>query len=155
MNFEELLDEETEEYNKRQEEKTEKEARSFLKVKQTFSLFPPYRESKDQYDKRTKGWEIERKLYKTPYAKSFGTTEVANKMSSEPKTMSHSEITVVPKSKKSAGSRASTTKRRTTKCPEIEFKSAETITSEDDKMVEEETQLAFPLASRVIQPITP
>ena len=69
--------------------------------------------------------------------------------------MSHSEITVVPKSKTSAGSRASTTRRTTTKRPEIEFKSAETITSEDDKMVEEETQLAFPLASQVIQPITP
>ena len=129
MNFKELLDEETEEYNKRQEEKTEKEARSFLKVKKTFSLFPPYRETKDQYDKRTKDWEIERKLYKIPYPKSFSTIEVANKMSSEPKTMSHSEITVVPKSKKSTGSRASTTRRRTTKRPEIEFKSAETITS--------------------------
>ena len=137
------MDEETEEYNKPQEEKTEKEARSFLKVKQAFSLFPPYRETKDQYDKCTKGWEIERKLYKIPYPKSFGTTKVANNMSSEPKTMSHSEITVVPKSKKSAGSRASTTNRRTTKRPEIEFKSAETITSKDDKMVEEETQLAF------------
>ena len=150
-----LWDEETEKYNKRQEEKTEKEAKSFLKVKPTYSLFPPYRETKDQYNKRTKGWEIERKLYQIPYPKSVGTAEVANKMSSEPKTMSHSEITVVPKSKKSAGSRASTTRRRTTKCPEIEFKSAETITCEDDKMVEEETQLAFPLASRVIQPLTP
>ena len=69
--------------------------------------------------------------------------------------MSHSEVTVVPKSKKSAGSRASTTRRRTTKRPEIEFKSAEFITSEDDKMVEDSTQLAFPLTSRVIQPITP
>ena len=98
------MDEETEEYNKRQEEKTEKEARSFLKVKQTFSLFPPYRETKDQYDKRTKDWEIERKLYKIPYPKWFGTIEVANKMSSEPRAMSHSEITVVPKSKISKGS---------------------------------------------------
>ena len=76
MNFKELLDEKTEEYNKRQEEKTEKEARSFLKVKQTFSLFPPYRETKDQYDKRTKDWEIERKLYKIPYPRLFGTSEV-------------------------------------------------------------------------------
>ena len=149
------MDEETKEYNKRQEEKTEKEARSFLKVKQTFSLFPPYRETKDQYDKRTKDWEIERKLYKIAYPKSFGTIEVANKMSSEPKTMSHSEVTVVPKSKKSAGSRTSTTRRRTMKRPEIEFKSAETITSEDDRMVGEETQLAIPLAPQVNQPITP
>ena len=69
--------------------------------------------------------------------------------------MSHSEITVVPKSKKSPGSRASTTRRRTTKRPEIEIKSAELMTSEDDKMVEDSTQLAFPLTSRVIQPITP
>ena len=69
--------------------------------------------------------------------------------------MSHSEITVGPKSKKSIGSRASTTRRRTTKRPEIEFQSAEFITSEDDKMVEDSTQLAFPLTSRVIQPITP
>ena len=149
------MDEETEEYNKRQDEKTEKEAKSFLKVTPTYNLFPPYRGTKDQYDKRTKGWEIERKLYKISYPKSFGTIEVANKMSSEPKTISHSEITVVPKSKKSTGSQASTTRRRSTKRPEIEFKSAETITSENDKMVENETQLAFPLAPRVIQPITP
>ena len=85
----------------------------------------------------------------------FGTIEVANKMSSELKTMSHSEITVVPKSMKSKGSRASTTRRRTTKCPEMEFKSAEFITSENDKTVEDSTQLAFPLTARVIQPITP
>ena len=150
-----MWDEETDKYNKQQDEKTEREAKSFLKVKPTYSLFPPYRETKDQYDKRTKDWEIERKLYKIPYPKWFGTIEVANKMSSEPKTISHSEIAVVPKSKKSTGSRASTTRRRTTKRPEIEFKSAETITSEDDKMVEEETQMAFPLAPRVIQPITP
>ena len=97
------MDEKTEEYNKRQEEKTEKEARSFLKVKQTFSVFPPYRETKDQYDKRTKDWEIERKLYKIPYPRLFGTSEVANTMSSNP-AMSHSHITVVPKSKKSTGS---------------------------------------------------
>ena len=150
-----LWDEETEKYNKQQDEKTEREAKSFLKVKPTYSLFPSYRETKDQYDKRTKGWEIERKLYKIPYPKSFGIIEVANKMSSEPKAISNSEITVVPKSKKLTGSRASITKRRTIKRPEIEFKSAETITSEDDKMVEDETQLAFPLAPRVIQPITP
>ena len=149
-----MLDEETEQYNKRQEEKTEKEARSFLKVKQTFSLFPPYRETKDQYDKRTKDWEIERKLYNIPYPRSFGTSEVANIMSSNP-AMSHSEITVVPKSKKSKGSQASTIRSRTMKRPEIEFKSAETITSEDDKMAEDETQLVFPLEHRVIQPITP
>ena len=72
------MDEEIEEYNKRQEEKTEKKTRRFLKVKQTFSLFLPYRETKDQYDKRTKDWEIERKLYKIPYPRSFGTSEVAN-----------------------------------------------------------------------------
>ena len=85
----------------------------------------------------------------------FGTIEVANKMSSELRAMAHSEITVIPKSKKSTGSRASTVRRRTTKRPEIEFKSAETITSEDDLMVEDDTQLAFPLAPRVIQLITP
>ena len=75
-------------------------------------------------------------------------------MSSTP-AMSYSEITVAPKSKKSKGSQASTVRRRTMKRPEIEFKSAETITSEDDKMAEDNTQLAFPLAPRVIQPITP
>ena len=149
-----MLDEETEEYNKRQEEKTEKEARSFLKVKQTFSLFPPYSETKDQYDKRTKDWEIERKLYKIPYPRSFGTSAVANTMSSNP-AMSYSDITVVPKSKKSTGSQTSTTRRRITKRPEIEFKSAEMITSEDDKMVQSETQLTFPLEHHGIQPITP
>ena len=69
--------------------------------------------------------------------------------------MSHSEITVVPKSKKSKGSQASTIRRRAIKRPEIEFKSAEIITSEDDKMVESQTQLTFPLEHRVIQPITP
>ena len=148
------MDEEREEYNKRQEERTEKEARSFLKVKQTFSLFPPYRETKDQYDKRTKDWEVEKKLYKIPYPKSIGTIEVANNMSSNP-AMSHSEITVAPKSNKSKGSQASTVRRRTMKRPEIEFKSAETITPEDDKMAEDDTQLAFPLASQVIQSITP
>ena len=41
------------------------------------------------------------------------------------------------------------------KPPEIEFMSAEIITSEEDKMVESETQLTFPLELRVIQPITP
>ena len=153
MDLWKLWDEETEAYNKRQEEKTEKEAKSFLKVKPTYSLFPPYRETKDQYDKRTKGWEIERKLYKIPYPKSFGTIEVANKMSSNP-AMSHHGITVVPKSKKSKGSQASTIRKRTMKRPEIEFKSAETITSEDDRMAEDETQLVFPLEHRVIQPIT-
>ena len=76
-------------------------------------------------------------------------------MSSEPRAMSHSEITVIPKSKKSAGSKESTLRRRSTKRPEIEFKSAEFITFEDDKMVEDSTQLAFPFASQVIQPITP
>ena len=155
MDLWKLWDEETEKYNKQQEENTEREAKSFLKVKPTYSLFPPYRETKDQYNKRTKGWEIERKLYKIPYPKSFGTNEVANKMSSEPRAMSHSDITVIPKSKKSTGSKASTLRRRTTKGPEIEFKSAEFITSEDDKMVEDSTQLDFPLGSRVIQPITP
>ena len=147
MDLWKLWDKETEKYNKQQDEKTEREATSFLKVKPTYSLVPPYRETKDQYDRRTKGWEIERKVYKIPYPKLFGTIEVANKMSSEPKTMSHSEITVVPKSKKSRGSRASTTRRRTTKGPEIEFKSGEFITSEDDKMVEDSTQLAFSLVS--------
>ena len=49
-----MLDEETEEYNKQQKEKTENEVRSFLKVRQTFSLFPPYTETEAQYDKRTK-----------------------------------------------------------------------------------------------------
>ena len=148
------MDEEIEEYNKQQERKTEKETRSFLNVKQTLSLFPPYRETKDQCDKRTKDWEIERKLYKIPYPRSFGTSEVANTMSSNP-AMSYSDITVVPKSKKSTGSQTSTTRRRITKRPEIEFKSAEMITSEDDKMVQSETQLTFPLEHRVIQPITP
>ena len=38
------------------------------------------------------------------------------------------------------------------KRPEIECKSAEIIASEDDKIVEEETPLAFPLAPQVIQP---
>ena len=142
-----LWDQETEEYNKRQDKKTEREAKSFLKVKPTHSLFPPYRESKDQYDKCTKDWEIERKPYKIPYPKSFGTDEGANKMASESRAMSHSEITVAPKSKKSKGSQASTVRRRTMKPPEIEFKSAEIITSEDNKMGEEETELAFPLAS--------
>ena len=75
-------------------------------------------------------------------------------MASNP-AMSHSKITVAPKSKKSKSSQASTVKRRTMKRPEIEFKSAETITSEDDKMAEDDTQLAFPLVPRVIQPITP
>ena len=75
-------------------------------------------------------------------------------MSSKP-AMSHSDITVIPKSKKSTGSRASTTRRRITKRPEIEFKCAEMITSEDDKMVESETQLTFPLEHCVIQPVTP
>ena len=42
FNFKELLDEETDEYNTRQDEKTEREAKSFLKVKPTFSLVPPY-----------------------------------------------------------------------------------------------------------------
>ena len=66
--------------------------------------------------------------------------------------MSHSEITVVPKSKISKGSQASTVRNSTMKRPEIECKSAEIIASEDDKMVEEETPLAFPLAPQVIQP---
>ena len=134
--------------------KTENKARSFLKVKPTFSLFPPYRETKGQYDKGTKDWEIERKLYKISYLKLFGTIEVPNKMSSNP-AMSHSKITIAPKSKKSKGSQASTIRRRTMKRPEFEFKSTEIITSKYDKMVEEESQLAFPLAARVIQPITP
>ena len=69
--------------------------------------------------------------------------------------MSHSDITVLPKSKKSKGSQASTIRRRTIKRPEIQFKSAETITSEDDKIAKDDTQLAFPLAAQVIQPITP
>ena len=99
MDLWKLWDEETEKYNKQEEEKTERKAKSLLKVKPTYSLFPPYRETKDQYDKRIKDWEIERKLYKIPYPKSFGTTEVANKMSSEPRAMSHSEITVIPKSR--------------------------------------------------------
>ena len=150
-----LWDKETEEYNKRQEEKTEREAKSFLKVKLTFSLFPLYRETKNQYNKHTKDWEIQRKLYKILYPKWFCMIEVANKMSSEPRAMSHNEITVVPKSTKSTGSRVSTFRRRTRKRPEVEFKSAETITSEDDKMVEDDTQLAFPLAPQVIQPTTP
>ena len=150
-----LWDEQTEKYIKRQDDKTDKEAKSFLKVKPTLSLFPPYRETKDQYDKRTKDWEKETKLYTIPYPKSFGTIEVGNKMSSEPRARSHNKITIVPKSKKSTGSRASTVRRRTTKRPEIEFKSAKIITSEDDKKVEDDTQLAFPCAPRVIQPITP
>ena len=149
-----LWDEETEEYNKREEEKTERQDKSFLKVKPTYSLFPPYRETKDQYDKGTKDWDVGRKLYEIQYPKSFGTIKVANNMASNP-AMSHSKITVAPKSKKSKSSQASTVKRRTMKRPEIEFKSAETITSEDDKMAEDDTQLAFPLVPRVIQPITP
>ena len=133
----------------------EKEAKSFLKVKLTYSLFPSYRGTKHQYDKYTKDSEIEKKLYKIPYPKSFGTIEVANKMSSEQRNISYSEITVGPKSKKLTGSRASTTRRRTTKYPIIELKSAEMITFEDHKIGEDGTQLAFALAPRVIQPISP
>ena len=76
-------------------------------------------------------------------------------MSSEPRVMSHSEITVVPRSQKSTASRTTTARRRTSKGLEIEFKSAEIITSKDDKMAADDTQLAFPFAPRVIQPITP
>ena len=52
-------------------------------------------------------------------------------MSSNP-AISHSDITVISKSKKSTGSRASTIRKRITKCLEIEFKSAEMITYEDN-----------------------
>lgn len=76
-------------------------------------------------------------------------------MSFKQRNIFYSEITVGPKSKKLTGSRASTTRRRTTKCPNVEFKSAEIITFEDHKIAEDGTHLAFALAPRVIQSITP